>query len=172
MKKKLVILIITLTVFVGTFIVAPSFAYGLSNSSSIERSLTNQQIIPIFQGTYFRTYLLEMVKVAEEEKEEEPTLDIESEFLYTAAEFKYHGVIYYENWKWTWYSQKVLPGEGLDIPGRHVDSNGYICDENGYICLASSSLSKGTVINTPFGKKGKIYDCGCAVNVIDVYTNF
>lgn len=168
MKRKLVILIITLAVLVGTFIIAPSFAYGLSNNSSIERSLTNQQIAPILQGTYFKTFLLEMTKVIEEE----PILDIKSEFLYTAAEFEYHGVIYYENWKWTWYSQKVLPGGGLDIPGRHVDSNGYVCDENGYICLASGSLSKGTVINTPFGKKGKIYDCGCAANVLDVYTNF
>ena len=71
-----------------------------------------------------------------------------------------------------WYSQKVLPGGGLNIPGRHVDNNGYVCDENGFICLASGSLAKGTIVETPFGKKGKVYDCGCAANTLDVYTNF
>lgn len=91
---------------------------------------------------------------------------------YTASQFKSRGVIYWGDWKWTWYSQKVLPGGGLKIPGRHVDENNYICDENNYICLASSTLPKGTVIDTPFGKKGKIYDCGCAAHIIDVYTNF
>ncbi len=91
---------------------------------------------------------------------------------YTSAEFLYHGVVNWGGWRWTWYSQNVLPGGGLDIPGRHVDENGYICDENGFICLASGSLDKGTVVETPFGKKGKVYDCGCAADTLDVYTNF
>ena len=92
--------------------------------------------------------------------------------LYSNEEFKYHGVIYWNDLKWTWYSQKVLPGGGLDIPGRHVDENNYVCDENDYICLASSDMPKGTVIDTPLGKKGKVYDCGCPSGVVDVYTNF
>lgn len=91
---------------------------------------------------------------------------------YTASEFKHLGVIRWGGWKWTWYSQRVLPGGGLDIPGRHVDSNGYVCDAEGYICLASSKLSKGTVVNTPFGKAGKVYDSGCAADTLDVYTDF
>lgn len=172
MRRKLVILIITLAMLVGTFIIAPSFAYGLSNSLSIERVLTNQQIKPILTGVYFKLHLLETLDEIEEIKQEAEVNDISSEKLYTAADFMTLGVVYYGNWKWTWYSQKVLPGGGLDIPGRHVDSNGYVCDENGYICLASGSLSKGTIVNTPFGKKGKVYDCGCAANVLDVYTNF
>lgn len=45
-------------------------------------------------------------------------------------------------------------------------------DKNGYICLASSSLKKGTVVKTPFGAKGKVYDCGCARGTLDVYTNW
>ena len=91
---------------------------------------------------------------------------------YTAEEFIYHGVIDWGGWRWTWYSQNVLPGGALEIPGRHVDENGYVCDENGYICLASSVLEKGTVLDTPFGKQGKIYDSGCAADTLDVYTNF
>ena len=95
-----------------------------------------------------------------------------SSVLYSANKFKNIGVVYWNGWKWTWYSQRVLPGGGLRIPGRHVDNNGYVCDGNNYICLASSTLPYGTVINTPFGKQGKIYDTGCATDTIDVYVNF
>ena len=92
--------------------------------------------------------------------------------LYSASYFMNMGVIHWNGWKWTWYSERVLPGGGLNIPGRHADSNGYICDSNDYICLSSSSLSKGTIIATPFGKSGKVYDTGCAGNVIDVYVSW
>ena len=95
-----------------------------------------------------------------------------SSVLYSANKFKNIGVVYWNGWKWTWYSQRVLPGGGLRIPGRHVDNNGYVCDGNNYICLASSTLPYGTVINTPFGKQGKIYDTGCATDTIDVYVDF
>ena len=95
-----------------------------------------------------------------------------SSVLYSANKFKNIGVVYWNGWKWTWYSQRVLPGGGLRIPGRHVDNNGYVCDGNNYICLASSTLPYGTVINTPFGKQGKIYDTGCAADTIDVYVDF
>lgn len=91
---------------------------------------------------------------------------------YAADELRYHGVIYEGGWRWTWYSQRVLPGGGLTIPGRHVDENGYICDENGRICLASSDLEYGTVVSTPFGKEGCIYDCGCSSGTLDVYVDF
>lgn len=102
------------------------------------------------------------------EKKETPV----STTIYSAADLRYQGVIHWGGWRWTWYSQNVLPGGGLNIPGRHVDANGYVCDENGFICLASGSLAKGTIVETPFGKKGKIYDCGCAADTLDVYTNF
>ena len=95
-----------------------------------------------------------------------------SSALYTPGQFQNLGVIYYGDYRWTWYSERVLPGGGLKIPGRHNDENGYICDEDGYICLASSTLSKGTILNTPFGKQGKIYDSGCAVDTVDVYVSW
>lgn len=91
---------------------------------------------------------------------------------YSASTFKKLGVIYYGGYRWTWYSEKVLPGGGLNIPGRHSDSNNYICDENDYICLASNDLSKGAIVNTPFGKQGKIYDCGCDSGTLDVYVSW
>lgn len=82
------------------------------------------------------------------------------------------GVINWGGYRWTWYSQRVLPGTGLAIPGRHVDESGYVCDADNYICLASSDLAKGTVVPTPFGKSGKIYDAGCASGTLDVYVNW
>lgn len=106
------------------------------------------------------------------ETEAQTTKSETSEALYSASKFMNMGVIYWNGWRWTWYSERVLPGGGLNIPGRHADSSGYICDGNDYICLSSSSLSKGTVIATPFGKSGKVYDTGCASDTIDVYVNW
>ena len=95
-----------------------------------------------------------------------------SDALYTPSDFQNMGIIDWGGWCWTFYSQRVMPGEGLVIPGRHVDYNGYVCDENDYICLASSSLDKGTVVDTPFGKMGKVYDCGCLNYILDVYVDW
>ena len=81
------------------------------------------------------------------------------------------GVVYYNGHRETWYSQKVLPGRGLKIPGRHVDSRGLVCDGNGYICVASSDLAKGTIVETSLGT-GKVYDCGCPENTIDIYCDW
>lgn len=92
--------------------------------------------------------------------------------LCSASQFARMGVIRWNGWRWTWYSEKVLPGGGLDIPGRHRDIDGYVCDENDYICLSSSSLKRGAVIDTPFGKQGKVYDTGCASDVVDVYVSW
>ena len=92
--------------------------------------------------------------------------------LYTAAQFQYLGVVYYNGWRWTWYSEKVLPGPGLNIPGRHVDGNGYVCDENDFLCIATYELAQGTIVDTPFGKKGKVYDTGCPYGTLDVYTSW
>lgn len=108
-------------------------------------------------------------KEAEERAKREAKV---TEQLYSASSFRSRGVLHWGSYKWTWYSEKVLSGGGLNIPGRHADNNGYICDGNNYICLASSTLPKGTIVNTPLGKQGKVYDSGCAAGVIDVYVNW
>lgn len=118
------------------------------------------------EGNFFR------YKKSQEEIERVIETVAVSSALYTPGQFQNLGVIYYGDYRWTWYSDRVLPGGGLKIPGRHNDENGYICDEDGYICLASSILSKGTILNTPFGKQGKIYDSGCAVGTVDVYVSW
>lgn len=85
--------------------------------------------------------------------------------------FKTQGVIYWGGMRYTWYSQNVLPGGGLNIPGRHVGEDDLIYDSDQYIVVASSDYGYGTVVDTPFGT-GKVYDSGCASGTIDIYTNF
>lgn len=115
-----------------------------------------------------------------ETKELEPIEVIEEEPDPLAMEHEYdryltkRGGVYhnpYTGLKETWYSQRVLQGGGLKIPGRHVNEEGFVCDEDGYICVASSTYSKGTVIETSRGM-GKVYDCGCAPGILDIYTNW
>lgn len=88
--------------------------------------------------------------------------------IYSLNEFLFSGVIHWGGYKYTYYSQSVLPGGGLVIPGRHVSAEGYVVDGDGYIALAGSA-PKGTVFPTPFGRSGKIYDRGTAGNHLDVY---
>ena len=92
---------------------------------------------------------------------------------YSLRDLKFHGVINNDGRKYTYYSQATLPGGGLKIPGRHVNSGGYVADSNGYIVVAANrGIPKGTVINTPFGYQGKVYDmcASCSPNWYDIYT--
>lgn len=89
--------------------------------------------------------------------------------LYSLRDLRFHGVINWGGYKFTYYSQSVLPGGGLRIPGRHVNESGYVTDADGYIVLANSAPI-GTIIPTPFGYYGKVYDRGTYGNHFDVYT--
>lgn len=92
---------------------------------------------------------------------------------YTAEDFQELGIISWGIYRYTWYSELVMPGEGLDIEGRYVDENGFVCDVDNYICVASNTLDKGTIVDTPFGKQGKVYDCGCGYDdIIDCYVSW
>lgn len=96
----------------------------------------------------------------------------ESSALYSGADLQFQGVIQYDGHRFTWYSERVLPGGGLNIPGRHADESGYICDEDDFICVASRDYAKGTEVDTPFGKKGKVYDWCAISGTIDIYVNW
>lgn len=102
----------------------------------------------------------------------EQTESIISTGEYSPSDFAFAGVIYWGNYRWTWYSERVLPGYGLDIPGRYTDYLGYVRDQDGYLCLASNDLARGTIVDTPFGSQGKVYDCGCASGTLDVYVGW
>lgn len=107
-----------------------------------------------------------------EENIEDPA-SLTTSHTYTNYLTKSGGIYWnpYTGLKETWYSQRVLPGGGLDIPGRHVNEEGFVCDADGYICVASSTYAKGTVVETSRGI-GKVYDCGCAPGTIDIYTDW
>lgn len=103
--------------------------------------------------------------------------DIDNTFYYnadyTAEEFQELGIISWGVYRYTWYSELDMPGEDLIIDGRHVDENGFVCDIDNYICVASDSLDRGTIVDTPFGKQGKVYDCGCGYDdIIDCYVSW
>lgn len=92
--------------------------------------------------------------------------------IYSLDQFIRDGRIKWGGYEWTYYSQRVLPGGGLNIPGRHVNAYGYVSDKDGYIVLASPSAwgnVKGNVYNTPFGFKGKVYDVNAGGTSLDVY---
>lgn len=91
---------------------------------------------------------------------------------YSPYDLQTMGVISWGGYRYTYYSENVLPGYGLQIEGRHTDEYGFVCDGEGYICVASSSLPWGTVVDTPFGRAGKVYDSCGAWDVIDVYVNW
>lgn len=86
---------------------------------------------------------------------------------------KSRGVVYFNGHKETYYSEKVLPGNGLNIPGRHVADDGTVRDGEGYICVASdyNYLPYGTILLTSLGP-ARVYDCGCAYGTIDIYTSW
>lgn len=93
--------------------------------------------------------------------------------VYSGAYFRKAGAINWQGKKFTWYSQRVLPGYGLKIPGRHVDSQGFVCDSNDMIVLGSNAANRGKVIATPFGKWGKVYDAGYVGTYwFDCYVNW
>ena len=107
--------------------------------------------------------------IIEDTEEESAEVSEDPAAAYSFDELLWMGVIYWGDYRWTYYSESVLPGEGLNIPGRYTDETGFVCDGNGYICLASSDLGYGTIVSTPFGRMGCVYDSGCPSGTLDVY---
>lgn len=92
----------------------------------------------------------------------------------TTEEFKNYGIVNHNGECFTYYSELVLPGGGLDIPGRYTDCEGYVCDGEGYVVLATPDEyihPRGSIIELPTGRMGKFYDF-CPEGNIDVYVNW
>ena len=98
-----------------------------------------------------------------------------SYMLYSPDYFKENGVIEYNGYYFTYYSERVMPGEGLYIPGRWTDEYGFVRDGNGNLCLASNTpdtMDRFSTVYTPWGL-GVIYDYGTGNDaVIDVYVGW
>lgn len=92
-----------------------------------------------------------------------------------APDLKTMGVVSDGENEWTWYSSRVLPGNGLtelNANGRTTDDRGFVVDQDGYIAVASPYGQDpiGTVVETPYGP-GKIYDSNEGGSY-DIYTNW
>lgn len=101
--------------------------------------------------------LLAEIRKNEENFSETPSKALAPQSLYTLAHLKQKGVIIWNGYRFTYYSQSVLPGNKLNIPGRHVNEAGFVADGSGNIVIAYGGR-RGEVIPTPFGYWGKIYD--------------
>ena len=105
---------------------------------------------------------------------EDPATVSSIEGQLTPVQFKSMGVLDTEEARYTWYSENVLPGGGLtelNANGRTVNEDGFVTDGDGYIAVASGSLEKGTVVQTPFGEV-KVYDECETPGVIDIYVSW
>lgn len=83
--------------------------------------------------------------------------DLGTQDLYTIEDLEYHGAMLWNGYKYTFYSEAVLPGGAMKIPGRHIE-DGFVVDEYGYITGASDYYPKGTILDSPFGRPIKIRD--------------
>lgn len=106
--------------------------------------------------------------VVVEQTYEEPTVPTCCK-KYSCSRFKELGRVRYGDYTYTWYSQRVLPGGGLNIPGRHLNEYGLVVDENEYVVIASDDLPHGVVVDTPVGIQGIVYDEGSGNGNLDIY---
>lgn len=91
---------------------------------------------------------------------------------YSCSRFRKLGRVRYGDYTYTWYSQRALPGGGLNIPGRHLNEHGLVVDENEYVVIASDDLPHGTVVDTPIGVQGIVYDEGSGNGNLDIYCDW
>ena len=183
-RRNIVRMVVTILITIA-FVFLVTYQYRIENndkntevSSPVTTSINTTTTVVATTTTEPTTVITTTKKITTTEKITElPTTEYiepnyNSDVYYSPSEFQFQGVIWYNGLKWTYYSDYVLEGSGLDIPGRHYDENNYICDSNGYIVLASCDYAKGTILNTPLGKQGKIYDYCPTSGIVDVYVHW
>ena len=109
--------------------------------------------------------------VVVEQTYEEPTVPT-CRKKYSCSRFKKLGRVRYGDYTYTWYSQRVLPGGGLNIPGRHLNKYGLVVDGSEYVVIASDDLPHGVVVDTPVGIQGIVYDEGSGNGNLDIYCDW
>ena len=107
--------------------------------------------------------------------EPEPYSEPESAWSGEAPDLKSAGVVDDGERTYTWYSERTLPGGGLDdlnANGRTLDGRGFVTDGEGFIAVASpdESLPIGTEVETPWGM-ARVYDYNPG-DSWDVYTGW
>lgn len=119
----------------------------------------------------------EVIKAGEAGNKEKPSEvggnsggNTSSSQVKTLDQFKQEGRVKWEGKEYTYYSIQEFPAQQVasgEIPGKWFDK-GFMKDKDGYLILASDKPF-GTVIDTPFGAKGKVYDRGVTGEHYDVF---
>ena len=67
-----------------------------------------------------------------------------------------------------------LKGTSKEFKVVKITEDGYVCDGDGYVVLAANldMLPRYSVVDTPFGRTGKVYDTGCSYGTLDVYVGW
>ena len=142
----------------------------IGNTKKSEVTAANVSIVALSQNSATEANINANIYVPEKP---EIKYDLSTRVM-NPSRFVRLGTTRYNGHRWTYYSQRVLPGHGLNIPGRHIDEYGFVCDGDNYIVLAADlkDVSRHTILDTPFGKPGKVYDTGCDYGTIDCYCNW
>lgn len=151
----------TAIVMIGIVILVSHFALNSIAEQDADAKRQDKLIATLEKETYTHVDLAETVEVE--------TVVYK---MMTPKEFRERGVIEYNGWKFTYYSENVLPGGGLEIPGRHSDGT-FVRDENGFLCVACNDIPQGELVDTPFGL-AIVYDLvgEGGDGVIDIYVSF
>ena len=158
----------------------PKVYEGINIEEAIE-SASNEMVYNAGQLAEAINQKIEERRIAEEEaarkaeeeaarKTAEEKIEVHAAKYQSSIDLRSAGIVNWGGYRFTWYSQNVLPGGGLDIPGRHVNSTGFVCDCDGFI-VAATAYGRGTTGNSPWGA-WKSYDTGVSGNTVDLYTNW
>lgn len=142
----------------------------IENGSNWDKVET-EDCIGYVRNKYLAATEVDESKVAIDNQETQITVSAQK--IYSKEEFIHQGVINWNGWNWTYYLLSMFPGStSTPVQGKHVNEDQFVCDGDGYVILASVDLPPYTVVKTPFGYMGKVYDTGCPSGVLDVYTDF
>lgn len=165
-KKKTIFVLISISLMIGVFV------YNIEKGKNYKYEIDSHE----YKNVFTIEYPKEKKKVNKNNNKNTKTINnsqpTTTKVYISPVAFKYQGEIYYGGHRYTWYSEKVLPGGGLNIPGRHVNEDGYVCDEYGYVVVASCDYSQGTILDTPLGLQAKVYDICPISGTIDVYVSW
>lgn len=150
----------------------PSAPDPIQDTESVSETVTED-----FTASEDVVYYEETYSEQESYEEDYEGASYEEEDAITADEstdLETMGVIYDGDTRYTWYSERVLPGGGLtelNESGRYTDEEGFVRDGDGFIAVASSDHEIGTELDTPWGA-ARVYDSGCDSGTVDVYTGW
>ena len=108
-------------------------------------------------------------RLKKELEEEKKQLELIQSYSNGSGLTKSSGVNWYNGWRETYYSSRVL--YHYMTPQWTAGSDGVYRDSDGYVIVSSSSESYGTITDTSFGA-GKVYDTGCPYGTHDIYVNW